>query len=171
MALRKLSFSGFVFEPDACVLQRGEYRWELEPRVADLLEFFLSYPDEVHSHDQLVAQVWRGQVVSDEAVRRSVSVLRHVGGGALRNCIKTIYKRGYLAHFPDIPGARQDEVRPELLRRVSDRRRLALEPLLAWCSSGNPHAPQALDELRSAVELDPQLLHLLSTVGSRRYFR
>ena len=60
MALRKLSFSGFVFEPDACVLQRGESRWELEPRVADLLEFFLSYPDEVHSHDQLVAQVWRG---------------------------------------------------------------------------------------------------------------
>lgn len=171
MALRQLHFSGFVFEPDTCVLVRGEDRWELEPRVADLLEFFLSCPDEVHSHDQLVAQVWRGQVVSDEAVRRAISVLRHVGGGALKGCIKTIYKRGYLAHFPVAPGASADGVSPDFSRRVSDRRRLASEPRIAWSSPGSPQAPEALDGLRSAMELDPQLLDLLSTVGSRRCFR
>jgi DNA-binding winged helix-turn-helix (wHTH) protein len=171
MALRKLHFSAFVFEPDTCVLRRGDDRWELEPRVADLLEFFLAYPDEVHSHDQLVAQVWRGQVVSDEAVRRGISVLRHVGEGALKDCIKTIYKRGYLAHFPVAAGTRDGEVGPDLSRRVSDRRRLTSEHRLAWSSSGNLQAPEVLDGFRSAIELDPQLLDLLSAVGSRRCFR
>ena len=58
---------------NVCV--RPEYRCRGLGRR--LLEYLLLHPCETLSHDQLVEAVWDGRVVSDEAVRRAVSTLRH----------------------------------------------------------------------------------------------
>jgi TolB-like protein/Tfp pilus assembly protein PilF len=69
--------------------------------VAHLLEYFLDHPGEVLSHDQLVEEVWDGRVVSDDAVRRAVSSLRHaLPADVAQEWIKTIPRKGYLAQFP-----------------------------------------------------------------------
>lgn len=77
---------------------RGEVT--LEPRVAALLAEFLRHPAEVLSADHLLAAVWRGRLVSDEAIRRAVSSLRNglveVGLG---KPLRTVRKRGYLCEL------------------------------------------------------------------------
>lgn len=162
MSARQMRFGEWVFEPGSCSLRRGEERALLEPRVADLLEFFITHQNEVHTHDRLVTDVWHGQVVSDEAVRRAVSVLRRVANGAVSPCIRTIYKRGYIANFPE----------------PADRaiRRQSADGLIRECDASLTQGPstdspglhrtrKALECLRSAVELDPRLLEILSHSG------
>lgn len=94
-------FGGWTFRPDTHELCKGKQQRLLEPRVACLLDFLLQHPDEVLTRDALIAAVWDRQVVSDDAVRRAVSVLRRTlasdGSGGY---ITTVHKRGYLASFP-----------------------------------------------------------------------
>lgn len=76
------------------MLAIGELQNVLEPKVARLLEYFLAHPDEVLSHDQLVNAVWDGRVISDEAVRRGISSLRHaLAADGSNGYIKTIQDR------------------------------------------------------------------------------
>lgn len=168
MAMRQLCFGEWVFEPDTCVLRRGTKIAMLEPRVADLLEFFLEHPGEVHTHDRLVECVWQGQVVSDEAVRRAVSMLRRAADGALASCIRTIYKRGYLATFPEAVASSGPHQSPERLIRQCDA---SLTLCVSTPSPGRVRTREALDCLRSALELDPRLLEVLSPTGASRYVR
>ncbi len=57
-------------------LCRDEQQCYLEPRVFALLEALLLAEQQLLSHEQLVAQVWQGRVVSDSAIHRAVSLLR-----------------------------------------------------------------------------------------------
>ena len=50
MGMRQFRFGEWVFEPGSCSLHRGSDTAVMEPRVSDLLEFFLLHPDEVQSH-------------------------------------------------------------------------------------------------------------------------
>ena len=163
MGMLQLRFGEWEFEPRSCLLRRDKQSAVLEPRIADLLEYLLTHPDEVHTHDRLVEAVWHGQVVSDEAVRRAVSMLRRCAGGALKPYIRTIYKRGYIACFPKPVEAFPRPRSPERLIRECDAS-------LALCESsaspGKIRAREALDCLRNAVELDPRLLDVLSSVRS-----
>ncbi len=98
---RQIRFGDWCFQPDTHMLAIGELQNVLEPKVARLLEYFLAHPDEVLSHDQLVNAVWDGRVISDEAVRRGISSLRHaLAADGSNGYIKTIHKKGYLADFP-----------------------------------------------------------------------
>lgn len=164
--MHEFRFGEWVFRPGSCTLRRGAESVVLEPRVSDLLEFFLLNPDQVHSHDRLVVEVWQGQVVSDEAVRRAVSVLRRTAGHALPGCIRTIYKRGYPASFPE-PAVRTGDS-PERLIRACDA---SLTRCVSTPSPGKVRAREALDCLRSALELDPRLMDVLSPGGGARYLR
>ncbi|HQY70245.1 MAG TPA: winged helix-turn-helix domain-containing protein, partial [Pseudomonadales bacterium] len=97
---RQIRFGGWCFDPDTHLLTMGEERRMLEPRVSRLLEFLLAHPGETLSHDQLVDAVWDGRVVSDEAVRRAVSTLRHaLAPDGSDHCIRTVHKKGYVALF------------------------------------------------------------------------
>lgn len=101
--IRQICFGEWRFSPEMHVLTRGSTTVTLEPLVARLLEFFLEHPDELISHDRLVQEVWRGRIVSDEAVRRGVSSLRHAlarAGG--EPFIRTVHKRGYIANVPPL---------------------------------------------------------------------
>jgi len=98
---REIRFGDWHLCPDTLDLSDGSHSCSLEPRVAHLLEYFLDHPGEVLSHDQLVDEVWDGRVVSDEAVRRAVSSLRHaLPPDVAQEWIKTIPRKGYLAQFP-----------------------------------------------------------------------
>lgn len=57
-------------------LCREQQHCYLEPRVFALLEALLLADQQLLSHEQLVAQVWQGRVVSDSAIHRAVSLLR-----------------------------------------------------------------------------------------------
>jgi DNA-binding winged helix-turn-helix (wHTH) protein len=168
MGMRQFRFGEWVFEPGSCSLHRGSDTAVMEPRVSDLLEFFLLHPDEVQSHERLVEEVWLGQVVSDEAVRRAVSVLRRAAGGALSGCIRTIYKRGYIASFPEPAAAAPFRQSPERLISACDA---SLLRCVSMPYPGQGRAREALDCLRSALELDPRLLEVLSPAGALRHVR
>ena len=168
MRVRQLRFGDWVFEPGACSLVRGEERVVLEPLVSDLLEFFLMHPEEVHTHDRLVAEVWHGRVVSDEAVRRAVSVLRRAANGAFSTCIRTVYKRGYRASFPVSASLERRLRSPDGLVRECD---VSLTRCSTLPAPASAKTREALDCLRNALELDPRLLEILSPSGLHRQLR
>lgn len=95
---RQYRFGNWLFDADTHHLGDGETDLTLEPRVARLLEFLLTHPQEMLSHDRLIEAVWDGRVVSDEAVRRAMSALRHaLARDGSDRCIQTVYKKGYIA--------------------------------------------------------------------------
>lgn len=95
---RQYRFGNWLFDADTHRLCDGESDLTLEPRVARLLEFLLTHPQEMLSHDCLIEAVWDGRVVSDEAVRRAMSALRHaLAHDGSDRCIQTVYKKGYIA--------------------------------------------------------------------------
>lgn len=69
----------------------------LEPRVWEVLEYFLANRDRVISRDELIQKVWKGVHVVDEAVMRTISVLRDAFGDDPKQprFIETSTKRGY----------------------------------------------------------------------------
>ena len=97
-----IQFGHWNFDPDACRLFNDTNDCKLQPRIANLLEYFLDHPDQVHSHDQLIREVWQGRVVSDDSVRQAVSTLRQaLAVDGSDRFIKTICKKGYRAEFPE----------------------------------------------------------------------
>lgn len=79
----------------------------LEPKAFDLLLYFASHPEETISRDQLIAEVWGGKFVTDDAVMVAVYALRQAFGDDSRapKFIETIRGRGYrwIAAPPSTP--------------------------------------------------------------------
>ncbi len=82
------------------LLRRDGQRSEpvrIEPRVMAVLVCLARHVGEVVTRDELCAEVWGGRVVSDEALSRCISLLRHVLDDNLREprFIRTIARIGY----------------------------------------------------------------------------
>lgn len=76
----------------------GEGRSEtLEPRVMQVLVALARAKGAIVTRDELIERCWDGRIVTDDAINRVLSRIRHVaediGGGSLR--LKTITKVGY----------------------------------------------------------------------------
>ena len=96
-----IRFGEWVWNPNTLELRNGAHVATLEPRVARLLEYLVTHPGELLSHDRIIEAVWDGRIVSDEAVRRAVFSLRHaLAVDGAESCIRTIHKKGYVAAFP-----------------------------------------------------------------------
>src|SRR5262245_10791562 len=69
----------------------------LEPKVMNVLVCLAELPGEVVTHDQFIARVWRGRVVSDDVLSRCISLLRTNLGDDPREprFIQTLPKIGY----------------------------------------------------------------------------
>lgn len=69
----------------------------IEPRVMAVLTCLARHVGEVVTRDEFSAEVWGGRVVSDEALSRCISLLRHVLADDLREprFIRTISRIGY----------------------------------------------------------------------------
>lgn len=70
---------------------------KLEPRLHQLLNYFLQHPQQIISKDQLMDDVWPNGEGTDGAVMRAVASLRKIlqPGMAGEDCIETLSKRGY----------------------------------------------------------------------------
>ncbi len=69
----------------------------LEPKAFDLLVYFAAHPSETLSREQLIADVWGGKFVTDDAVMVAVYALRQAFEDSSRSprFIETIRGRGY----------------------------------------------------------------------------
>ena len=84
----------------------------IEPKVMAVLTCLARHAGEVVTRDELCAEVWGGRVVSDEALSRCISLLRHVLVDDLREprFIRTIARIGYtLVPVPERLTAIADE--------------------------------------------------------------
>ena len=82
---------------DACALHGPDGEQRVEPKVMDLLCLLAEDPGRVLSRDQIMAALWPGLVVGDDALARTVSKLRQALGDDAKSprYVETIAKRGY----------------------------------------------------------------------------
>ena len=95
------AFGRWRFDAGTGDLSDGTTTTRLEPQVARLLEYFLAHQDTLISRDELMAAVWDGRIVSDDAINRCISILRQALSPDDRNAyIETVVRRGFISHFP-----------------------------------------------------------------------
>ena len=90
-------FGEYRFFSDTMVLYLKDELVPLKPNQAALLKYFLSHPQGVLSKERILDHVWKGKVVSEQAVFQTVSQLRRIIDN---NCIKTYSKIGYQWQLP-----------------------------------------------------------------------
>ncbi|GHF99067.1 winged helix-turn-helix domain-containing protein [Thalassotalea marina] len=87
----------FVFCDHKLTLINGQETQQLEPMVGELLKFFCQHHSDIITRDQLIAGVWQGRVITDNAVNRVVTKLRKVFADDAKKpkFIATYPKKGY----------------------------------------------------------------------------
>lgn len=91
------SIGGIKVYPSTLKIVAGGKEQRLEPKVMDLLVYLARNPGEVISKEQILADVWDGVSVVEEALQRAISILRKTLGDDRENpkYIETISKKGY----------------------------------------------------------------------------
>jgi DNA-binding winged helix-turn-helix (wHTH) protein/tetratricopeptide (TPR) repeat protein len=84
-------------DPSQCQIQLGDRIVKVEPKVMDVLIYFAERPGQVISREELEDNVWRGRVVSYDALTTTIVKLRKAFQieDSDEPVIKTIPKRGY----------------------------------------------------------------------------
>lgn len=98
MTKEVFKFDDFVInEHESSFLHRQKVQ-EIEPKVYDLLLYFCKNPNEVIDKERLISEVWKGSVVTDNAITRAVAKLRKILQEDAKSpkYLKTVSKRGYL---------------------------------------------------------------------------
>jgi DNA-binding winged helix-turn-helix (wHTH) protein len=89
----------------------GDAPMHLPPRIIDLLAFFLAAPDQLHSREAILADVWEGLVVEEGSLGQAVWLLRKAMGPERRESLQSVPKRGYVFHpWSKIVFTRNDQV-------------------------------------------------------------
>lgn len=90
------SFEQFCLDADRQELWRGAERITIEPQVLDLLHYLIVNRARVVSKDDLIANVWKGRIVSDSALTSRITAARHAIGdsGKKQQFIRTIARKG-----------------------------------------------------------------------------
>ena len=119
--------SDVVFDSKLRQLHHANQIITLEPKVSGLLQCLLSGPDQFASTDTLLAQVWRGRVVSDSAVQRAVYQLRKAFAELLPNqtVVRNYNRTGYRIELMAIPLSAEPKSSTALNRTVPAWRRYA----------------------------------------------
>jgi DNA-binding winged helix-turn-helix (wHTH) protein/Tfp pilus assembly protein PilF len=93
-----MQFRGYLVDSvHRTVTSPGGRMVRLEPKAFDLLAYFAAHPEEMLSRDRLIADVWNGKFVTDDAVMVAVYALRQAFDDDSRapQFIETIRGRGY----------------------------------------------------------------------------
>src|SRR4029450_3385199 len=90
-------FEGHSLDVDRRELRRGPEIVAIEPQVFDILRFLVSQRKRVVSKDDLLAEVWRGRVVSESTLASRVAALRRAVGdsGKQQRLIRTVSRKGF----------------------------------------------------------------------------
>ncbi len=93
----RLSFGEFQLDTELFELRQNGRLCELEPKVFDLLAYFVQHPGQLVTHEELIEQVWKGRIVSDSTVSTCIKNARKALGdsGGNQHYIKTVRGRGY----------------------------------------------------------------------------
>ncbi|MDB4973811.1 MAG: uncharacterized protein JWN48_2152 [Myxococcaceae bacterium] len=87
-----VAFPPFRLDREEGRLWKGATSLALRRKPFAMLCYFVAHPKKLVTHDELLAEVWRGAVVSDSAVRSHMHELRQVLGEGV---IETVIGRGY----------------------------------------------------------------------------
>jgi len=92
-----LTFARFRFEPESARLWSGKREIKLTPKAARVLAVLIGRAGEPVSKDELFGEVWRGTVVSDDALVTCIQELRKALGDDAKKpkYIETRHRRGY----------------------------------------------------------------------------
>src|SRR5687768_15194920 len=93
-----MQFRGYLVDSvHRTVTSPGGRVVRLEPKAFDLLAYFAAHPKVMLSREQLIADVWNGKFVTDDAVMVAVYALRQAFDDDSRSpqFIETIRGRGY----------------------------------------------------------------------------
>ncbi len=109
-------FGPWGFDADTGDLFKDDSVTRLEPKVAALLSYFLDHQHKVITRGELIATVWEGRSVTDDAITRCVSILRQLlTPDDKHRYIETVVRKGYIAHFP--VAAVEEVERPQRVRK------------------------------------------------------
>ena len=100
-------------EPELNRLTKDGHSIQLEPKVMQVLSCLAQAKGGVISKDDLLGQVWKDTIVSEEVVSRAISELRKVFKDTAKDqrVIETIRKKGYRMAVPVVPfPARGNEI-------------------------------------------------------------
>ncbi|QSX30558.1 PD40 domain-containing protein [Shewanella cyperi] len=95
---KKYQLGDYLIVPERCVIDRDGIENKLELRVMQVLVCLLERAGRPVSRDELIQEVWRGGIVSDNAINRIIGILRTSLGDDAKTqaVIKTLPKVGYL---------------------------------------------------------------------------
>ena len=93
----RVRFGDVIVDRGAFRVTRDGRDLTLEPRAVDVLLYLLDRPGRLVSKHDLIAEVWKGTAVTDNALTRVVAQLRKALGDEARDAryIETIPTRGY----------------------------------------------------------------------------
>lgn len=154
-------------DPTTNELGRAGETVHIEPKAMEVLMVLAEHAGEVISREKLLADVWAGVVVGDEALTQSIIKLRRALGDNPRApaYIETISKRGYRLIAP--VGARAPAETPAPVPR---RRRWAVAAgvVLALSAAAAYFGQSVLQLAAVAPELEPLTVTVLpfETVGA-----
>jgi transcriptional activator of cad operon len=85
------------FCDDKHLLWRDGENIQLEPKPAEVLAYFCRHPGRLISRDEFIAEVWQGQLVTDNAINRIIAKLRKSLGDSAKQSelIITLPRKGY----------------------------------------------------------------------------
>ena len=92
-----VSFADIEINSGRYELRRSGKLVSIEPKIFDLIVYFVSHADELLSRDQLITAVWQGRIVSDATVSSAIKFARKaLGDDGKKQCyIKTVHGRGF----------------------------------------------------------------------------
>lgn len=95
-------FGPFLLDPDRRLLWQDGELVELEPKAIDTLVVLVRAGGAIVEKEDLVAQVWGGDAITDSSLFRNIYVLRKALAKGLngKECIRNIPKRGYCFTAP-----------------------------------------------------------------------
>ena len=87
----------YTLDPVGYELRQHGRLVRLEPRVFDLVAYFVQHPDRTVTKEELLEQLWPEQFVTDASLTYCVAQARKALGdtGQTQRSIQTVRRRGY----------------------------------------------------------------------------
>ncbi len=104
-----VKFEDFTLDAERVELCKSGVPVTIEPQVFDLITYLATHSDHVVDRDELIANVWRGRIVSDAAISTRINAARRAleDDGRSQRVIKTVPRRGF-RFIADVTADRPD---------------------------------------------------------------
>jgi DNA-binding winged helix-turn-helix (wHTH) protein len=90
-------FEDYFLDVDRRELRSGDELVAIEPQVFDLIQYLICNRDRVVSKEDLIAEVWKGRIVSESTLSSSINAARNAVGdsGKEQRLIRTVARKGF----------------------------------------------------------------------------